>query len=81
MAKEARKRQPKMVVVEQFRHELRLVRDGHELLNQKVDRLDQKLDRVEGSLIARMDAGFAEVVKVVSEFATRLDTYERAHAS
>ncbi len=81
MERKARKRQQKMVLVEQFRHELKLVREGHKLLNQKVDRLDQKIDRIEGSLIARMDAGFAEVVKVVSEFATRLDVHERAHVS
>ena len=81
MERGARKRQPKMVLVEQFRHEGQLVREGYELLNQKVDRLDQKIDRVEGTLIARMDAGFAEVVKVVGEFATRLDSHERAHAS
>ena len=51
-----------------------LVTEGHEmlsqkvdLLTQKVDRLDQKIDRVELGLMARMDAGFAEVVKVVGD--------------
>ena len=77
MERGARKRQQKMVVVEQFRHELQLVKEGYELLNHKVEHLDQKIDRVEGTLTARMDAGFAEVVKLVGEFATRLENWGR----
>ena len=49
-----------------------------DLLAGRVNQHDGRIDQVEQSLIKRMDAGFAEVVKLVSEFGTRLDTRTNA---
>jgi putative endonuclease len=106
MRKGARRKQQGMVLVEQFRHEVKTVTEGHTTLNRKIDRvartLGGKIDRVDGkievlvgrvnqvegritqveqTLLKRMDAGFAEAVRVVGDLATRLDAHERAHAN
>ena len=77
MVKGSRKVQQKNVLLEEIRHELKVVAEGHTDLNRKIDRVadelkgeirqvDQKLDQHSRELLTRMD-GFSQRFDALSK--------------
>ncbi len=73
MAKEPSEQERFEVLLEQVRHELELVAEGHVALDQKIDHVAQELSK-------KMDVGFADVLAAVRTIAKQLQEHERAHA-
>lgn len=80
------------VLLEEVRHELRVVAEGHGTLDQKIDRmaqelsmgqagLDQKIDLMAQALSKKMDVGFAEAKAAIQTLAKQFQEHERVHAS
>jgi hypothetical protein len=61
------------VLLEQVRHELEVLAEGHVTLDQKIDRVAQELSK-------KMDVGFADVLAAVRTVVKQLQEHERAHA-
>jgi len=60
------------VLLEQVRHELEVLAEGHVTLDQKIDHVAQELSK-------KMDIGFADVLAAVRMVAKQLQEHERAH--
>ena len=91
MARELNEQERFEVLLEEVRHELRVVAEGHGMLDQKIDPitqelsrgqvgLDQKINLVAQALSKKMDIGFAEVKAAIQTLAKQLQPHERAHA-
>lgn len=69
------------VLYEEINAKVQLVLEGHSALDQKIERLDGKMDRSVQEISRKLDFGFAKVLKEVRELRGRFDIHERAHAS
>ena len=74
------------VLVEEVRHKLQVVAEGHKTLDQKMDRvaaevkggigdLDRKIDRVAQTLIQRMDEGFGHMAAAMGDVSKQLQEH------
>ena len=62
------------VLLEEVRHELKVVAEGHTILDRKIDRVAEELSK-------KMDVGFADVLLAIRTVVQRQQEHERAHAS
>jgi len=60
------------MLLEQVRHEVHMVAEGHVALDQKVDRIARELSK-------KMDVGFSDVLTAVRTIAKQLQEHEQAH--
>ena len=92
MARESSEQERFEVLLEEVRHDLRVVAEGHGVLDRKIDRvsqelsmgqagLDQKIDLMAQALSKKMDIGFAQVKAAIQTLAKQLQPHERAHAA
>ncbi len=69
------------VLLEEIRDDVKILAEGHVMLDRKIEHVDTKLDRVVHELSRKMDLGFATLSTDIRQLAQRLDTHERFHAS
>ena len=62
------------VLLEEIRHEVQVIAEGHGILL-------RELQETRTDLARRMDRGFADIQLGIKTLVTRLDTHERAHAN
>ena len=62
------------VLLEEIRHEVRVIAEGHGVLLREIRETRTDLQQ-------RMDVGFADIQLGIKSLVTRLDVHERAHAS
>ena len=79
MAKQPGEKERFEVLLEQVRHEMEIVAEGHITLDQKVDRLTQELSEKMDAGFARMDVGFSGVLSQVRSVAKQIQDHEQAH--
>ena len=60
------------MLLEQVRHELEIVAEGHVALDQKIDRVAMELSK-------RMDVGFGDIQTALRTIAKQLQEHETAH--
>ena len=81
MAKGPSKKERYEVLYEEIGSQVKLVLEGHAALNQKIERLDAKVDGTAQEISRKLDFGFATMLKEIRELRERFDVHERAHAS
>jgi len=69
------------VLYEEIGTKVQLVLEGHAVLDQKIDRLDDKIDHGVQEISRKLDFGFVKVLKEIRELQGRFDIHERVHAS
>jgi hypothetical protein len=62
------------VLLEEIRHEVRVIAEGHGMLLRELRETRAELQR-------RLDEGFADIRLGIGSLVKRLDAHERAHAS
>ena len=81
MGKEPRKKERYEVLYEEIESQVKLVLEGHSTLDQKIERMDAKIDSSTHEISRKLEMGFANVMKEIRQLQERFDIHERAHTS
>lgn len=79
MVEEPGKKERYEIMYEELSGKVQLVLEGHSLLNQKIDRVDAKIDGGVRDITRTLNLGFATVIKEIRALHQRFDAHERAH--
>ena len=69
------------VLYEEIGAKVQLVLEGHSTLDQKIERVDAKIDLSTHEISRKLEMGFATVMKEIRQLQERFDTHGRAHTS
>lgn len=80
MAETPGEKEQYQVLYEELGGKVQLVLEGHSLLNQKIDRVDAKIDGAAKEISSKLGLGFTTVLREIRKLHERFDVHERAHA-
>ena len=69
------------VLLEDVRHELQVVAEGHSTMDAKIDRTAKESAERDQALGHQMTLGFETVMGALQDLSTQLQSHERTHAS